>query len=76
MEAVAPAALALTVGLDAAASLGLVLMSYEGPFAKAILPSTHDARLDIAAGGAMLLAFRHPSTLNCSPQLGLNNTMC
>jgi hypothetical protein len=34
MAAVAPAALALSVTFDAFATLGLVLMSYEGPFHK------------------------------------------
>jgi hypothetical protein len=50
MEAIAPAALALSVSLDAVASLGLVIMSYQGPFVKAMLPMTDDVRLNIAAG--------------------------
>lgn len=50
MEAIAPAALALSVSLDAVASLGMVLMSYEGAFVKAMLPLTDNVRLNIAAG--------------------------
>jgi hypothetical protein len=50
MEAIAPVALALSVSLDAVASLGLVLMSYTGPFVKAMLPMTDNVRLNIAAG--------------------------
>lgn len=50
MEAIAPVALALSVSLDAVASLGLVLMSYSGSFVKAMLPMTDNVRLNIAAG--------------------------
>jgi hypothetical protein len=50
MEAIAPAALALSVSLDAVASLGLVILSYQGPFVKAMMPMTDDVRLNIAAG--------------------------
>lgn len=50
MDAIAPAALALSVSLDAVANLGLALMSYEGPFVRAMLPMTPDVRLNIAAG--------------------------
>jgi hypothetical protein len=56
MDALAPAALALTVAFDVAATTGLVLMSYSGPFLRALLPMTHDVRLDIAAGLADIVA--------------------
>lgn len=51
MEAIAPAALALSVSLDAVASLSLVILSYQGgTFMKAMLPMTDDVRLNIATG--------------------------
>lgn len=50
MDAIAPAALALSVSLDAVASLGLVIMSYQGPLVQAMLPMTDNVRLNIAAG--------------------------
>lgn len=48
--AIAPAVLALSVSLDAVSSLGLVLMSYSGPFVGAMLPLTDNVKLNIAAG--------------------------
>jgi hypothetical protein len=56
MDALAPAALALTVTFDAVATLGLVLMSYDGPFMRAMLPMTPDPRINLASQLADLLA--------------------
>eukprot|EP00877_Chromochloris_zofingiensis_P012323 jgi/Chrzof1/7344/Cz02g20120.t1 len=56
MEATAPAALALSVTFDAVSTLGLVLMSFDGPFVHAMLLSTANKRLQIAASLGDLLA--------------------
>ena len=56
MDALAPAALALTVTFDAVATLGLVLMSYDGPFLRAMLPMTSDPRINLASQLADVLA--------------------
>ena len=61
MEAAAPAALALCISLDAVSSLGLVLMSYQGPFVAAMLPLTANVRLNIAAGKANAPSVAPPS---------------
>ncbi|KAF8068367.1 hypothetical protein HT031_002056 [Scenedesmus sp. PABB004] len=53
--AAAPAALALLISADAAATLCLVLFASDGPLRDALLPRTGDARLDGAAALADLL---------------------
>lgn len=50
MDAIAPAALALSVTFDAVATLGMVLMSFEGPIIRAMFPMTANTHINIAAG--------------------------
>eukprot|EP00775_Hariotina_reticulata_P008169 gene8169-8360_t len=73
MAAIAPAALALSVTFDAVATLGLVLLSYEGPFQKAMFPRTSEAHVNIAAGlGDILLLTVARGCLVMLPILGIS----
>ncbi|KAF6251502.1 hypothetical protein COO60DRAFT_1559269 [Scenedesmus sp. NREL 46B-D3] len=72
MDAVAPAALALSISFDAVATLGLVLMSYEGPLGRALLPMTGDPHTNIAAGlGDIVLLTVLRGCLVLLPLLGI-----
>lgn len=72
MDAIAPAALALSVTFDTVATLGMVLMSFEGPFIKALFPMTGDAHVDIAAGlGDIVLLAVIRGCLVLLPMLGI-----
>lgn len=75
MEAAAPAALALCISLDAVSSLGLVLMSYQGPFVAAMLPLTENVRLNIAAGMAIAARFPVPPCPSLPPSLSAACTL-
>lgn len=72
MDALAPAALALSITFDAVATLGLVLMSYEGPLWRALLPMTGDPHTNIAAGlGDIVLLTVLRGCLVLLPLLGI-----
>jgi hypothetical protein len=72
MDAIAPAALALSVTFDAVATLGMVLMSFQGPIIKAMFPTTGITHINIAAGlGDIILLTLMRACLVLLPMLGV-----
>lgn len=72
MDAIAPAALALSVTFDAVATLGMVLMSFEGPIVRAMFPMTANPHLNIATGlGDVVLLTLVRGCLVLLPMLGI-----
>lgn len=73
LDTLSPALLALTVTFDLGATLGLVLLAYEGPFSEALLPLHAPPMIAIAASLSDLLAlvvFRSINSL--LPLFGVN----
>eukprot|EP00878_Enallax_costatus_P025413 GHUV01027188.1.p1 GENE.GHUV01027188.1~~GHUV01027188.1.p1 ORF type:complete len:251 (-),score=62.57 GHUV01027188.1:388-1140(-) len=72
MDAIAPAALALSVTFDAVATLGMVLMSFEGPIGRAMFPMTGNPHINIATGlGDIVLLTLVRGCLVLLPMLGI-----
>lgn len=72
MDAIAPAALALSVTFDAVATLGMVLMSFQGPIIKAMFPMTGNMHINTAAGlGDIIMLALVRGCLVLLPMLGV-----